>query len=219
MRIPVVADPTVPPGVLLVVGADGRGVALVDGALLQFSSRDTLYDLLYPGRRLARDEAERIGRLVRDGVTSAFRWYGGPWPYGEPGEVPVSRPDREGPHRFPGVEAAHAGRDFFSSDCQYGCGAYITGFSSAPARDRRDPDPNRNTPWSAEGVGTCPNSPWLPVDRWGPHCFTVRDDRPWCAICGTDDPGAPCAAPGASKLTGILAEDPAEPEYDLGGEG
>lgn len=202
----IVNDPDLPPDVFYVVGAGGEVVAWAGGTLTKHPSKDAMYDALFPGRRLAREEAERIGQLVRGGISAAFRWYGGPWPYAEPGEVPVSRPDREAPHRFPGVEAAHAGREFFSSDCAYGCGAYITASGSAPARDRWA-DGRGYGGWP--GVGTCPNAPRHD------HAFSVRDGRPWCLLCGGSDPAAPClrvrprrrrvtALPGPARGTALI---------------
>ena len=83
----------------------------------------------------------------------------------EPDEPPVVRPG-EGPHRFPGVEASDAGREFFSSSCAFGCGAYLSGFSSRPATDRSD---SRYTSAYGDrrGPGSCPNNPVGPVVEGG----------------------------------------------------
>lgn len=75
---------------------------------------------------------------------------------------PVSFPG-EGPHKFPGVEAAEKGEDFFTSDCEYGCGAWLSGFSSAPPHIRRNKK-YMSAYGDSRGIGTCPNNPENPND-------------------------------------------------------
>lgn len=72
----------------------------------------------------------------------------------------VSR-EGEGPHRFPGAESAARGGDFWTSSCEYGCGAWLGGSASAPADDRRDPR-YESAYGDQRGAGTCPKNPLTP---------------------------------------------------------
>lgn len=49
-------------------------------------------------------------------------------------------------HNYPGVNAAHAGREFFTSDCTYGCGCWMGGSRSGG-------------PSGIDPFGYCPKAP------------------------------------------------------------
>lgn len=70
--------------------------------------------------------------------------------------APIYR-ESEGQHSFPGVLAEESGEEFFTSDCAYGCGAWMSRMASAPAKDRRDTR-YMSAYGDSRGVGTCPNA-------------------------------------------------------------
>lgn len=90
----------------------------------------------------------------------------------------------EGPHRFPGVEAVDRGSEFFTSNCAYGCGAFLGGSTSAPAKDRAK---SRSGYGDPRGVGTCPNN-LVEVPPPNPLLGHTADGNPAVPLVVTEPP-------------------------------